>query len=753
MIKTWLQEVWAHTKPPQVSGRAPSFWTGAIIGIICLVALVSGAAGFLSNIYWLPPFVLLLASVLLGIGTYFLSAFIIGIGIKLLVAVPRSIVLALGGAICALFYFRLIPFRWPGIIYQPTIGLLLATSILLGGGLAILLNTKERKSKRNWAWVGIILSAAVLSWGFVWLQSEGEYSYPTSFVRVLPQTTLADQGIANPSTLGKFNYEFFTYGSGIDIKRRAYRDSVRYTSTAVDAKNLLPEWKGKKKKWREKYWGFGVDSFPLNGRVFLPDRDTPAPLVLMVHGNHAMEDYSDEGYAYLGELLASHGMIAVSVDENFLNGTWSGDFRGKEMPARAWVLLKHLEQWSIWSRDANHELFQKADLDRVILIGHSRGGEAVSIAAAFNQLPRFPDNAQEAFNFGFGIRGVIAIAPTDYRYHRQMKLKNVHFLSLQGSYDADESGFFGLRQYQRVQQTDTTENWLKAGVYVHGANHGQFNSTWDRTDFGAPTNWLLNTAPILTREHQEKVAQVFISAFAQIAVGDPEKTGAYRDLFKHTGHANPWLAPGIYLGHYKDTQARILANFEHDIDPAREPGGIFTKAIFSKIWKEELLKYRNDLDQGNNAVVLAWDYGDSLRLDSITQYQLSLPDSLSQGTRELLFTCAAGDPSLLPKHKGKDPEIDFTIRLQDKNGYTAKLLVSDHKAIAPRLKVQYTKSKKMDRQQFFNKWEVSTETFAVPFQDFEADESFEFNAIEQIQFLFDQTNEGIIILDEIGFGI
>jgi len=45
--------------------------------------------------------------------------------------------------------------------------------------------------------------------------------------------------------------------------------------------------------------------------------------VLVVHGNHSTEDCSDPGYDYLGELLASRGIILASVDENFINGTFS----------------------------------------------------------------------------------------------------------------------------------------------------------------------------------------------------------------------------------------------------------------------------------------------------------------------------------------------------------------------------------------------------------------------------------------------
>ena len=47
-------------------------------------------------------------------------------------------------------------------------------------------------------------------------------------------------------------------------------------------------------------------------------------MILTVHGNHGMEHHSDPGYAYLGEHLSSRGFVMVSVDENFINGTWSG---------------------------------------------------------------------------------------------------------------------------------------------------------------------------------------------------------------------------------------------------------------------------------------------------------------------------------------------------------------------------------------------------------------------------------------------
>lgn len=106
MIKSWLKEVWTTAKPPQVSAEYPSFWKGAIIGIILLVAIISGTAGFLSRLFWLPPFALLLGGIASGIGIYFISAFLIGVVIKLLDSSNRSVLLAVGGRFVPCSTFR-----------------------------------------------------------------------------------------------------------------------------------------------------------------------------------------------------------------------------------------------------------------------------------------------------------------------------------------------------------------------------------------------------------------------------------------------------------------------------------------------------------------------------------------------------------------------------------------------------------------------------------------------------------------------
>jgi hypothetical protein len=134
-----------------------------------------------------------------------------------------------------------------------------------------------------------------------------------------------------------------------------------------------------------------------------------------------MDDFSDTGYAYLGEQLASRGFIVISVDENFLNLSplvvvlAFQSLRGVD-DLRGWLLLEHLGVWREWNATSDNPFFGKVDLNRVALIGHSRGGQAVAAAAKFNGLPCYPDDASVAFDYGFGIRSVVGIAPTDGSY-------------------------------------------------------------------------------------------------------------------------------------------------------------------------------------------------------------------------------------------------------------------------------------------------------------------------------------------------
>ena len=136
-----------------------------------------------------------------------------------------------------------------------------------------------------------------------------------------------------------------------------------------------------------------------------------------------------------GELLASRGYIVASVDENFLNGNIRG-----ENDARGWMLLKHLQAWKGFNDSTGSPLQGKVDMHNIALMGHSRGGEAVTVAGAFNRLAYYPDDATVKFDFNFDIKSLVAIAPVDGQYRPADKptpVTNYNYFLIHGSHDGD----------------------------------------------------------------------------------------------------------------------------------------------------------------------------------------------------------------------------------------------------------------------------------------------------------------------------
>src|SRR5262249_22126735 len=137
-----------------------------------------------------------------------------------------------------------------------------------------------------------------------------------------------------------------------------------------------------------------------------------------------------------------------------------------------------------------------------------------------NRLPYFPDDSRVAFDFGFHIRGVIAIAPSDGQYlprNRPTDVSDVSYLVIQGSNDGDVESFMGSAQYSRVS-FDECNDCFKAGLYPVGANHGQFNTAWGRNGLGPGWGQVLNLVPIISPMAQRRVASVLFDAFPDVVL-------------------------------------------------------------------------------------------------------------------------------------------------------------------------------------------------------------------------------------------
>src|ERR1700676_3009786 len=582
----------------------------------------------------------------------------------------------------------------------------------------------------------------------------------------------------DPSASGPFHVLKLFYGVGNDIRRSEYGSTVAITTRTVDSSDFFKDFEGWKRWSRKKYWGFDIDKLPLNARVWYPEGPGPFPLALLVHGNHNMADFSDAGYAYLGELLASRGIILASIDENFLN---SGLFHDppKQQAVRGWMLLEHLKLWREWNLTEGNPFHGKVDMSRIALMGHSRGGEAAATAAAFNRMKYAPEDANIKFDYGFSIKAVVAIAPADGQYKpagQPRWIEDVSYLTLQGAHDMDVSSFDGSRQWDHVRYT-RPGLWFKAEIYAYRANHGQFNTAWGRDDAGKPLGWLLNLKPLMPGDEQRRISKTYISAFLEATLKDHRE---YVPIFEDWRVARAWLPDTLYFNRYQNATYISLASFDEDADltTTSAPGRHIEGENLS-IWNEGKIPWR-DGDRGYNGVFLGWNRAKDA---PAATYAITLPAGsaanwhLNSGST-IEFSIAPLDEDVaLPgkkkedekdkkKDKAKEEEKskskknerespDFTIELVTTNGAIVSAPVSRFISIPPPCTEKFTKLSVMDDAAYLQDWEAVFQSVRAPLSAFQsADNSRPFDPakLSVVRLKFDRTPMYKICISGIGFG-
>lgn len=604
----------------------------------------------------------------------------------------------------------------------------------------------------------------------------------------------------SPLDLGPLDVQALYYGSGNDKNRSEYRDSVTFTTGSVDASKLVSL--GSSADSRNEYWGFEPDSMPLNGRVWFPDGPGPYPLILVAHGNHNMKDFSDPGYEYLGRHLASRGFILASLDMNFINGGIRG-----ENDARGWFFLKHMEVWKGFNEDPENPFFRMVDMGNIGIIGHSRGGEAVGHAAALNRLTHYPDDATVTWDFGFDINAVVAIAPVDGQYrptNRLVPLEDINYLVFHGTHDGDVSSYSGLRTWKRIRYSGK-DQYFKASVYVHRANHGQWNTVWGAHDRGPRSGRSLDLRGLLEGEEQRQFALVYVTAFMETNLKGKDE---YLPLFRDHRVIGDWLPRTMYITQFQESSFRPLATFEEDIDvTSGTAAGVRIRGDSLATWRENVLPFRyrttasTTSTQENQAVWLGWNNRiageDTTRMGPAATYSLVLPEGLSRewqldgrSTLDFLLTAIDGKPG--PR---KDPEADeekkegegkgrgggrgggrfripnpfswlfsgrdgekeeeepplrLSVQIVDREGRQGKVLLNRYGPVRRPIEIRISRR---DDQQYRGNTEMVLQSYSISLNDFvEASGGVvDLSRLAEVRFFFDESKAGNVVLDDVGF--
>jgi hypothetical protein len=659
----------------------------------------------------------------------------------------------------------------------------------------------------------LVVGFGGLALGTAWLIHPGKNIEPPVNASISGEYMPDALQLQDPSSKGGYDVMFITYGSGEDKRRKQYGKEADIITPSVNGSAFLSSWEGLSGKLRTWYFGFDRYSLPMNAKVWLPAEEGPFPLVLAVHGNHLAQDWSEGGYAYLGELLASRGYIFVSIDQNFLNGSFTNIFKGlsNENDVRGWLLLKHLEQWEQWNRDTLGLFFKKADMNNIALMGHSRGGEAAGHAALFSTLPHYPDDGRELFDFNFNIRSIISIAPSDRQYEPAgtgTPLKDINYFVMHGSHDADVQSFLGMRQFNRLGFSEDFHGF-KSALYIYRANHGQFNTSWGKRDISPPRINLFNLRQLLPEDNQQQIAMVYISAFLEATL---KKEKGYRQLFMDHRTGSIWLPETIFLSQYEQSGMQFISDFNEDLDlKTTSMLGGRIEAENLTVWREQTAKIKWG-DQETRSAVIGWNNGNNDSLPA--RYTFLLPEEGIDGSdgRMLFLTLADADESPDPsslepetvnqqpdrepdssRHEGNfkrgkvfttaadngeqekkpvgpregneknndgnekscNPEnkerltgINFTIELSDDKDRTIIFPLEKCSLLQPRLKKQMTKLSFMktapESESIFSFFYFNIEQLA-------GEVDFNAGTVKKVSLLFDRTESGVIILNNIGF--
>jgi hypothetical protein len=304
------------------------------------------------------------------------------------------------------------------------------------------------------------------------------------------------------------------------------------------------------------------------------------PLALFLHGRHWTCYSGDDlnsvsfdwpcaagsqpvpsyrGYLQAQHLLASQGYVTVSISSNGINAQ---DNRVDDLgaQARSSLVRMHLAHWADWSGSrrggapAIVRAAPRADMSKVFLMGHSRGGEGVSRAALDSLTP--PPAARDDYRgrVRWTIRGLLLIGPTAFGQNPHPDVPSATILP---GCDGDVSNLQG-QMYIDASRGIGSGRALRSALYVVGANHNYFNTEWTPGESAAPSIddfyseepdalCTPEAAPArLTAAQQQTVGATYIATAARLFVGGDDRA---RPLLDGSGVRAPSAGKARVLTH------------------------------------------------------------------------------------------------------------------------------------------------------------------------------------------------------------
>lgn len=472
--------------------------------------------------------------------------------------------------------------------------------------------------------------------------------------------------------------------------------------------------------------------YRVRGTMAVPKGDGRYPVVVIGHGSHdnAASNRFDPGFKYLVEDVAKEGYIGLSMDIQMQFSLDNGEAQGFERLEA--IYKNHMSKL----KDANEgkesgykiNLENKIDFDNKIFIGHSRSGQDMSLLA--NKLIKEGDNS---------IKGMISVAPPNATYiskneDAEQGVSEDYYADIPTGfiipeYDGDAASLDGLTIYDEILTYDKERKSPMSAVVLKGGKHNFFNT--------------------LLEEDTTFLEQ-------QIVIVNKLKEEQQRDFM--TNYTLDFL-DSIIKGN------NIIFNEKNPAPNSMYGYDVITKLSTEKTGSKDLIDVKNvesikgdklsveatieDWRPGNDKIGpfrdprSAPDYIDLLSLtwkEKGASALIDVKENKDFSKYEALSIQLTQDP--INEANKKDINQAFTLVLKDAKGKEQKIVIGKETTV-----LEYINGEIVDLgdYKYYGNYTPIGE-LRIPMEYFEG---IDLTNIKSLELLFDQTDSGNIVIEEI----
>jgi hypothetical protein len=264
-----------------------------------------------------------------------------------------------------------------------------------------------------------------------------------------------------------------------------------------------------------------------------------------------------------------------------------------------------------------------------------------------------------------------------------------------------------------------------------GANHGQFNTEWGRYDLEPAINGYLNTANFITAEDQQKIAKAYFRTFLDTSLGIDD---TYSGLLSDNSSYLYYLPKTVYITDYMDSDFENISSFDGSVNiTSGDTDGTTIDCEGMKHWTFKPDIY-GDGGEGENYILdCEWE-------------KESAPAAVF-GFDADMTSCGIsfGIADMREEHADDPSGLSYTVELTDANGKTVRAISPVY--VYPTLAVQLYK-----QDVLFGSYEYKHQMQQVILTQnmFDQDTGFDFGRIKGMRIIFDGSDDGEVIIDNLG---